>query len=105
MGTLQQGGQHLRDERHDRRVARLAIDIGRQLGMSGQLLDAVGRGGLLHDIGKLGIPAAILEKTGALTEPEWRGRETPPALRRASPARPRQYTRATLAAPYHHQRL
>ena len=105
MGTLQQGGQHLRDERHDRRVARLAIDIGRQLGMSGQQLDAVGRGGLLHDIGKLGIPAAILKKTGALTEPEWRVMKTHPELGLAILGGTGRYTREMLAVLYHHERM
>src|SRR5207302_10920656 len=105
MGTLQQAGQHLRDERHDRRVAGLAIDIGRQLGMSGQQLDAVGRGGLLHDIGKLGIPAAILEKTCALTEPEWRVMKTHPELGLAILGGTGRYTREMLAVLYHHERM
>src|SRR5437588_10596362 len=105
VGTLQQAGPHLRDERHDRRVAGLAIDIGRQLGMSGQQLDAVGRGGLLHDIGKLGIPAAILKKTGALTEPEWRVMKTHPELGLAILGGTGRYTREMLAVLYHHERM
>src|SRR2546429_9397198 len=105
MGTLQQAGQHLRDERHDRRVAGLAIDIGRQLGMSGQQLDAGGRGGLLQDIGQPRIPAAILEKTCALTEPEWRVMKTHPELGLAILGGTARYTREMLAVLYHHERM
>src|SRR5947208_12658061 len=104
MGTPQQPGQPLRDERHDRRVAGLGSEIGRQPGMSGQQLAAVGRGGLLHDIGKLGIPAAILEKTCALTEPEWRVMKTHPEPGRALLCRTGRYTREMPAVLYHHER-
>jgi HD-GYP domain-containing protein (c-di-GMP phosphodiesterase class II) len=99
------GGQHLRDERHDRRVAELAIDIGRQLGMTSRQLDPLGRGGLLHDIGKLGIPAAILDKAGALTEAEWRVMKTHPELGLAILGGTGRYTREMLAVLYHHERM
>ncbi len=45
------------DSSHDRRVAHLSIEIGRELGMSPPSLEVLGRSGLLHDIGKLAIPA------------------------------------------------
>ncbi len=99
------GAQHLRDERHDRRVAGLAMDIGRQLGIGGSRLDALGRGGLLHDIGKLGIPAAMLEKTGALTEAEWRVMKTHPELGLAILGGTGRYTGEMLAVLYHHERM
>jgi len=44
------------DTPHDRRVAQLSLEIGRQLGMSPTSLDVLGRSGLLHDVGKLAIP-------------------------------------------------
>jgi len=47
----------LGDGGHDRRVAQLAIEIGKALGMGRDEQEVLGRAGLLHDIGKLGIPA------------------------------------------------
>src|SRR5205823_11601222 len=60
---------------------------------------------LLHDIGKLGIPAAILEKTCALTEPEWRVMKTHPELGLAILGGTGRYTREMLAVLYHHERM
>jgi putative nucleotidyltransferase with HDIG domain len=55
---------------HSERVTALALKIGRQLELGPKELEALHRGGLLHDIGKIGIPAVILDKTGRLTEQE-----------------------------------
>ena len=52
------------DTPHDRRVAHLAMEIGRELGMSPAEQLVVSRSGLLHDVGKLGIPQSILDKNG-----------------------------------------
>jgi putative two-component system response regulator len=53
---------------------RLAVVVGRfgtQVGLNSAQLEAVAYGALLHDIGKIGIPEAILAKPGPLTEDEW----------------------------------
>ena len=55
-------------EGHTRRVALRAVQVGEKLGMSPERLRTLAAGGLLHDIGKLSIPAAILEKPSRLTE-------------------------------------
>jgi HD-GYP domain-containing protein (c-di-GMP phosphodiesterase class II) len=55
---------------HSERVAALAVEIGRQLGLSESALKALEYGGVLHDIGKIGIPDAILAKRGILTADE-----------------------------------
>ncbi len=55
---------------HSERVTELALKIGRELGLGPKELEALHRGGLLHDIGKIGIPAVILDKAGRLTEQE-----------------------------------
>jgi putative nucleotidyltransferase with HDIG domain len=52
---------------HSDRVTRLAMAIGRRLGLGSDDIDRLHRGGLLHDIGKIGIPRAILDKPGPLT--------------------------------------
>ncbi len=54
---------------HSTRVARYAVQIGRQMGLPAETIKLLHRAGLLHDIGKLGISTAILEKPGKL-EPE-----------------------------------
>lgn len=55
---------------HSERVTKLALKIGRAMGLSKKEMDNLHRGGLLHDIGKLGIPPAILDKPGKLTPEE-----------------------------------
>jgi HD-GYP domain-containing protein (c-di-GMP phosphodiesterase class II) len=55
---------------HSERVQRIAKDLGEELRCSEGELEALEWGGLLHDIGKIGIPDAILLKSGALTKEE-----------------------------------
>jgi putative two-component system response regulator len=55
---------------HSLRVSRFAVLIGRQLGLSNEHLRDVELGGILHDIGKIGVPESILWKPGALTPEE-----------------------------------
>lgn len=55
---------------HSERVTALAVYIGRQLGLPAAEIDVLRRGGLLHDIGKLGTPVHILDKAGPPTPEE-----------------------------------
>jgi putative nucleotidyltransferase with HDIG domain len=55
---------------HSVRVQLIAKDLGGELRCSESELEALEWGGLLHDIGKIGIPDAILLKQGALTKEE-----------------------------------
>jgi putative nucleotidyltransferase with HDIG domain len=52
---------------HSERVTSVAMAIGRELGLGEEEIDRLHRGGLLHDVGKIGVPAAILDKPAALT--------------------------------------
>jgi diguanylate cyclase (GGDEF)-like protein len=56
---------------HLRGTADLALAVGRELGMPTEELDDVARAAELHDVGKIAIPDAILEKSGPLDETEW----------------------------------
>ena len=56
---------------HSTRVARYAVQIGTQMGLDSDALKLLHRSGLLHDIGKLGISTAILEKPGKLDPEEF----------------------------------
>jgi putative nucleotidyltransferase with HDIG domain len=55
---------------HSGRVAALAVEIGRELGLDEAQQKALAYGGLLHDIGKIGIPEAILDKPDPLAPEE-----------------------------------
>ena len=56
---------------HSQRVVRYTVAIARRLGMPDADLPNLSRGALLHDIGKIGVPDAILLKPGRLTPEEW----------------------------------
>ena len=51
---------------HSSEVAELAVAVARRLGMDGEELDEIARAAELHDVGKVGIPDAILDKPGPL---------------------------------------
>ena len=57
-------------EAHTLRVARLARRLGERMGLSDEELDALYRGGIIHDIGKIGVPDNILLKPGELDAEE-----------------------------------
>ncbi|GEM_PF-1436238 len=57
-------------EGHSRRVVAYTLAIARRMNLSQQELDTIRRGALLHDIGKIGVPDAVLLKPGPLTEEE-----------------------------------
>ena len=56
---------------HSHRVARLAANLGAAVGLSPEDLEAVVSGALLHDVGKIGVPGALLQKPGLPTPDEW----------------------------------
>ena len=58
-------------EEHTRRVALRAVQVGEVLGLTGGRLRALATGALVHDIGKLSVPDAILQKPGPLTDEEF----------------------------------
>lgn len=67
-------------EDHSVRVMDLTMDMARRLGIPKSELVHIRRGALLHDIGKMGIPDAILLKPGPLTEDEWHVMRKHPAV-------------------------
>jgi PAS domain S-box-containing protein len=91
-------------EGHSRRVTEMTVRLCQDLGLaSGELVD-VRRGALLHDIGKMGIPDAVLLKPGKLTEEEWVLMKRHPeyAVNLLSPIR---FLRPALDIPqYHHEK-
>jgi len=56
---------------HNYRVAWIAASIAERMGVAGSAMQALIAGSFLHDVGKIGIPDAILLKPGKLDETEW----------------------------------
>jgi putative two-component system response regulator len=56
---------------HCQRLARYAVCLGQEIGLPGEQIRALTKGGFLHDIGKVGIPDAVLLKPSALTPEEF----------------------------------
>lgn len=56
---------------HAHAIAELSRRVGMQFDLSEEALEALALGALLHDLGKLGVPEAVLEKSGPLTQQEW----------------------------------
>jgi response regulator RpfG family c-di-GMP phosphodiesterase len=63
---------------HSERVVNFSLRLGQELSLDAEQLRSLEFGSLLHDIGKIGVPDAILRKPAKLTEEEWvRMREHP----------------------------
>jgi len=90
---------------HSERVTHVAMTIARTMGLPAAELDTLYRGGLLHDIGKIAIPAAILNKPGKLSEDEYAIIKQHPATgaRILSPIRAYRDTIPIVMS--HHERL
>jgi response regulator RpfG family c-di-GMP phosphodiesterase len=56
---------------HSQRVVRYSIAVAMRLGIQGPELADIGRGALMHDVGKIGVPDSILLKPGPLSPCEW----------------------------------
>ena len=55
---------------HVERVATYSMEIGKRVGLDAEAVSTLRRGGIVHDIGKVGVPDHILNKPGKLTEEE-----------------------------------
>src|SRR5690348_1446139 len=97
--------KHREARAHNLRVARLCVHIGRQMSMSASELRILARAGLMHDIGKLGIPTQVLEKHSPLDESEWILMRSHPEMGLTLLDRAGQSSREVLAVLYHHERL
>jgi putative nucleotidyltransferase with HDIG domain len=89
---------------HNQRVAKLAVEIGRQMGLDEQTLTTLEHGGLLHDIGKIGIPESVLRKKTPLTEEEMALMRDHPAIGAGIVKGVEFLREAVLAIRNHHER-
>lgn len=90
---------------HNGRVGDLCVRIARQLGMTAAEQRVLARSGLLHDIGKLGIPGAILHKHDPLDDSEWKLMRTHPEVGLRILQWAGHFERALLAVLHHHERM
>ena len=91
-------------EGHTQRVTEMALALAEKVGMSDAEKLDLRRGALLHDIGKMGIPDAILLKPGPLSDTEWKimRQHTLYAYQMLSPIK---YLKHALEVPYcHHEK-
>jgi HD-GYP domain-containing protein (c-di-GMP phosphodiesterase class II) len=92
-------------EGHNVRVAELAVRIGRELELPHDTLRVLARSGLLHDVGKIGIPDAILSKPGPLTPDEWVTIKLHPQKGRDILRRVNRLSRESEIVIAHHERI
>lgn len=96
--------RHKETRDHSDRVMRMAMGLARLAGMQGEALLALKFGALLHDIGKLAIPDAILIKPGKLDEAEMAHMRKHPQIGRELMEQV-DFLRAATDIPYaHHER-
>ena len=89
---------------HSRRVAEYSRTIAKRMGKSKKEQERIYRAGLLHDVGKIGVPVDIINKPGRLTDGEFDLIKIHPItgyhiLREIS-----EYSDVAIAAKYHHER-
>ena len=90
---------------HNRRVAEMAVAIGRQLELPASALRILARAALLHDIGLLGVPDSILRNEGSLSAQEWEVMRQHPLMAREMLARVGGLGREQEIIVAHHERL
>ena len=89
---------------HCDRLIRLANAFGTYLGLPRGDVWALARGGILHDVGKVGIPDNILLKKGRLTEDEWEIMRNHPVIGAELLAPLRTMSRVVPIVRHHHER-
>lgn len=90
---------------HSAAVAIYARDIARRMGLAEEQQDLAYVSGLVHDVGKIGLPAALLEKAGALSLDERRQMEQHSVIGERILMHVDDYTEIAAIVRYHHERL
>lgn len=95
--------RHQETKDHSSRIVNWVTRLGKMFGIDAETLVNMKRGALLHDIGKMGVPDAILNKTGPLVSEEWTIMKKHPQLA-YDMLYPIPYLRPALDIPYcHHE--
>jgi putative nucleotidyltransferase with HDIG domain len=89
---------------HSERVGALAGRLAATLAMPGEEADTIAQAGLLHDIGKIGVPEAVLRKRGPLADDEWEMMRRHPIVGAQIVAPFEFFGAGALAIRHHHER-
>jgi putative nucleotidyltransferase with HDIG domain len=89
---------------HSERVAQLGRWVATELGLDADEVAAVGEAGLLHDIGKIGVPEPMLQKAGPLSSDEWQAMQRHPTVGAQIVAPFEFFARSAPLIRYHHER-
>ena len=90
---------------HLRSVSSLSLRIGREISLPEEQMEALANGALLHDVGKIGIPDRILQKTVRLTEEEYAEIKQHPALGVGILTPVKEMASALPVVKHHHERF
>lgn len=90
---------------HSTRVCRYTVQIARAMGIDGAHLTQIRRAALLHDIGKLAVSNAILDKPGKLDATEWHAIKQHPYYTQQILCQIQGFSRLSEIAAAHHERL
>lgn len=90
---------------HCRRVANMAVEVGRRLGLGNQELVHLRWAGIVHDVGKIGIPEEILNKPGKLSGEEYEIMKRHPDLGAKILAGTRYSEHIISGVRHHHERM
>ena len=90
---------------HLRSVSSLSLRIGREMSLPEEQMEALANGALLHDVGKIGIPDRILQKTVRLTEEEYAEIKQHPALGVGILTPVKEMASALPVVEHHHERF
>jgi HD-GYP domain-containing protein (c-di-GMP phosphodiesterase class II) len=90
---------------HLRAVSSLALRIGSEISLPEEQMEALISGAMLHDLGKIGIPDRILQKTGRLTEDEYAEIKRHPMLGVSILTPARELASALPVIKHHHERF
>ena len=89
---------------HSTRVAEYAREIAKRAGFSEKLQDDIYMMGLLHDVGKIGIPETIINKPARLTDEEYHVIQTHPLLGAQILSNITEFPKFATGARWHHER-
>jgi len=90
---------------HSGRVAKYAREISRRCGYSAKRQEEIYMMGLIHDVGKIGIPDAVINKPGKLTEEEYDVIKTHPSIGAYILSKTKEMPRMAMGAHWHHERV
>ena len=89
---------------HSGRVAKYTREIARRFGYSQKRQDEIYMMGLLHDVGKIGVPDAVINKPAKLTEEEYAQIKTHPVMGDRILKNIRERPKLAIGARWHHER-